>query len=50
MKRNEYEKPAMQVVELQQQAQLLAGSAGAQDYPWHTEPEESRPSEFDDLM
>ncbi len=29
MKKKEYEKPAMQVVQLKQQAQLLAGSVGA---------------------
>ena len=27
-----YEKPAMQVVELKQRCQILAGSAGMQDY------------------
>lgn len=29
MKRKQYEKPMMKVVELQQQAQLLAGSGGS---------------------
>ena len=36
MKKKEYERPAMQVVELKQQTQLLAGSGelpGMPDYP-----------------
>ena len=43
MKRKDYEKPTMQVVKLQQQPQLLAGSngqAGVQDYNWNNEEEE----------
>jgi hypothetical protein len=38
MKRKEYEVPTMQVVEVKQQMQLLAGSnsqAGVQDYNWN---------------
>ena len=38
-----YEKPAMQVFELKQQPQLLAGSngqGGLQDYNWNTPGEE----------
>ncbi len=38
MKKKEYEVPTMQVVEVKQQAQLLAGSngqAGVQDYNWN---------------
>lgn len=40
MKKKEYERPTMQVVQLEQQPQLLAGSngqAGMQDYTWHEE-------------
>ena len=43
MKRKDYEKPTMQVVELKQQPQLLVGSngqAGVQDYNWNNEEEE----------
>ena len=36
-KKREYEKPSMQVFELKQQPQLLAGSAGVQDYNWNEE-------------
>ena len=43
-KKKQYEKPSMQVFELKQQSQLLAGSngqAGVQDYEhWYNEPEE----------
>ena len=39
MKRKEYEKPTMQVVQLKQQPMLLAGSvtgdAGIQNYYWN---------------
>lgn len=35
-----YEKPSMQVFELKQQSQLLAGSAGLDDYQWNTPDEE----------
>ena len=38
MKRKKYERPTMQVVELQHQCQILAGSngqAGVQDYNWN---------------
>ncbi|MBP5776505.1 MAG: hypothetical protein IKS64_03850 [Muribaculaceae bacterium] len=41
--RLKYEKPAMQVFELRQQPQLLAGSTGSgglQDYDWNNVPEE----------
>ena len=40
MKKKEYERPTMDVVEVKQQAQLLAGSngqAGVQDYNWTNE-------------
>ena len=43
MKKKEYERPTMQVVQLKQQPQLLAGSngqAGVQNYDWTTIPEE----------
>lgn len=43
MKKKEYEKPSVEVVELKQQAQLLAGSngqAGVQNYNWNTPEEE----------
>ena len=40
MKKKLYEKPAMQVVMLQQHTQLLAGSAGLNDYQWNTPDEE----------
>ena len=42
-KKKIYEKPSMQVFELKQQPQLLAGSngqAGVQDYNWQTVDEE----------
>ena len=38
MKKKEYENPTMEVVQLKQQPQLLAGSdaqAGVQDYDWN---------------
>ena len=35
-----YEKPSMQVFDLKQQPQLLAGSAGLDDYQWNTPDEE----------
>ena len=40
MKRKKYEVPTMQVVEVKQQMQLLAGSnsqAGVQNYDWNNE-------------
>ena len=38
MKRKEYQKPMMQVVKLQQQTHLMAGShADVQDYNWNEE-------------
>ena len=40
MKKKEYERPSMQVVQLKQQPHLLAGSndqAGVQDYNWNNE-------------
>ena len=40
MKKKDYLKPTMQVVKLQQQTHLMAGSqgqAGVQDYTWHDE-------------
>jgi len=43
MNRKEYQKPTMQVVKLQQQCHILAGSngqAGVQDYNWNDEEEE----------
>lgn len=44
MKKKLYEKPTMQIVQLKQQPQLLAGSngqAGVQDYEqWYDVPEE----------
>ncbi len=44
MKKKEYERPAMQVVQLKQQQPLLTGSngqAGVQDYEnWYDVPEE----------
>ena len=42
-KKKPYEKPSMQVFELKQQPQILAGSnggAGTQDYDWNNIPEE----------
>lgn len=39
-KKREYEKPSLEVVKLQQQSQLLAGSAGLEDYNWQDEEEE----------
>ena len=44
-KKQFYEKPSIEVVELRQQQHLLAGStggAGVQDFNWNTVPEESR--------
>ena len=40
MKKKLYQKPTMKVIKLQLQAQLLAGSAGVNDYTWHNEEEE----------
>ena len=40
MNRQDYEKPAMRVVELRHRTMILAGSAGVQDYNWHDEEEE----------
>ena len=43
MKKKEYERPTMQVVQLKQKPQLLAGSdgqAGVQNYNWQSEDEE----------
>jgi hypothetical protein len=39
MKKKDYERPSMEVVELKQQPQLLAGSgeAGVQNYNWNNE-------------
>ena len=40
MKKKLYEKPTMQIVQLKQQPQLLAGSngqTGVQDYNWNNE-------------
>ena len=45
MKKKDYLSPTIDVVELKQQQQLLAGStggAGVQDFNWNTVPEESR--------
>ena len=45
MKKKEYQRPTVDVVELKQQQHLLAGStggAGVQDFNWNTVPEESR--------
>ena len=43
MNRKEYQKPTMQVVKLQHQCHILAGSngqAGVQDYNWNNVGEE----------
>ena len=40
MKKRKYEKPSLEVVVLKQQQQLLAGSAGVQDYNWNDYQEE----------
>ncbi len=43
MKKKEYLRPSVEVVELRQQQQLLAGSAGqagVQNYTWQSEDEE----------
>ena len=43
MKRKDYEKPAMKVIELKQRTMLLVGSNGdgsLQDYNWNTPSEE----------
>ena len=43
MKKKEYERPTMQVVQLKQKPTLLAGSdgqAGVQNYNWNNVPEE----------
>ena len=45
MKKKQYLRPSVEVVELRQQQHLLAGStggAGVQDFNWNTVPEESR--------
>jgi hypothetical protein len=39
-KKQFYEKPSVKVFELKQQQQLLAGSAGLDDYQWNTPDEE----------
>ena len=39
MKKKEYERPTMQVVQLKQQPQLLAGSNNLEDYNWNDEEE-----------
>ena len=38
--KKKYEKPSMQVFELKQQPQLLAGSNKLDDYNWNTEVDE----------
>lgn len=38
-KRKLYEKPAMEIFVLKQQPQILAGSAGLNDYNWNDEDE-----------
>ena len=40
MKKKEYEKPSLEVVELKQQPQLLAGSNNLDDYNWNDYQEE----------
>ncbi len=40
MKKKEYEKPTMQVVQLKQKPALLAGSTGMEDPIWNDIPEE----------
>ncbi len=42
MKKKEYERPTMQVVQLKQQQYLLqaSGQAGVQNYNWNTEVDE----------
>ena len=40
MKKKEYLSPTIDIVELKQQVQLLAGSAGLDDYQWNTPNEE----------
>ena len=40
MKKKEYLSPTIDIVELKQQQQLLAGSAGLDDYQWNTPDEE----------
>ena len=40
IKKRLYEKPSMKVVLLKRQPQLLAGSAGLNDYQWNTPDEE----------
>ena len=43
MKHKRYQKPAITIVQLKQQQQILAGSNGqatTQDYTWHNEVEE----------
>ena len=43
MKRKDYERPTMKVVQLQHHCHILAGSngqAGVQDYNWNNEVEE----------
>lgn len=40
MKKKQYESPTMQVVQLKQQTQLLAGSPGVNDPEWNEIDEE----------
>ena len=40
MRKKEYERPTMQVVEWKQQLALLAGSTGMEDPSWNDVPEE----------
>ncbi len=40
MNKKDYQKPTMQVVKLQHQCHILAGSTGVDDYTWHDEKEE----------
>ena len=45
MRKKQYLRPSVEVVELRHQQHLLAGSdvsAGVQDFNWNTVPEESR--------
>ena len=39
MKKRKYEKPSIEVVVLQQQSQLLAGSGNLDDYNWNDQEE-----------
>lgn len=49
MKRKDYQKLAMKVVQLRHTAMLMTsdrtGQSGVQDYTWHSETEESRADE-----